>query len=103
MNVKRLLNTQLGQMFISIFLGIGLATLFRKVCKDKDCIIFNGPVISETENKIYKYDDKCYNYDITPTICNEEKRIINIVEPKIEPLTQNDHINNDHYQNFIGL
>jgi len=124
MNIKRLLNTQLGQMFISIFLGIGLATLFRKVCKDKDCINFNGPVISEIEDKTYKYNDKCYKYDITPTICNEDKRILNIVEPKIEPMinpnnntdtksniSYNEQSPNNRYkkeylenlQNFIGL
>ena len=51
------------------------------------------------------YYKKCYNYDITPTICNEEKRIINIAEPKIEPLTQlnepDEYLSN--IQQFIGL
>ena len=40
MNIKRLLNTHLGRIIISILLGLGLASLFRKVCTDKNCIKF---------------------------------------------------------------
>ena len=38
MHLKRLLNTYTGKMMISILLGLGLATLFRKACNDKNCI-----------------------------------------------------------------
>ena len=60
MNLHRLLNSDLGINMISIILGLGLATLFRKVCTDKNCITFNGPVISEIDGKTYKYGEKCY-------------------------------------------
>ena len=33
MNIKRLLNTQMGIVLISILLGLGLATLFRGTYK----------------------------------------------------------------------
>lgn len=78
MNFKRLLNTQIGIAFISILLGLGLATLFRKVCKDKNCIVFNGPVISDISGKTFKYGEKCYKYDINPTTCDKNKKIIDI-------------------------
>jgi hypothetical protein len=78
MNLKRLLNTGLGQFFISLLLGLGLATLFRKVCKDKNCITFNGPVISEIDGKIYKYGDKCYSYVYAPSSCDASKKIVDI-------------------------
>lgn len=69
----------MGKMFISILLGLGLATLFRKVCKDKNCIVFNGPVISEIDGKVYKVDDKCYTYTSETQTCdNDRKRIIDI-------------------------
>ena len=74
MNFKRLLNTELGRIFISILLGLGLATLFRKVCTDKSCIVFHGPVISEIDDKIYKYGDKCYKYSGNSTTCDEKKK-----------------------------
>ena len=40
MNLKRLLYSSLGKIIISIMLGLGLATMFSKVCKDKNCITF---------------------------------------------------------------
>ena len=78
MNFKRLLNTQIGVAFISILLGLGLATLFRKVCKDKNCIVFNGPVISDISGKTFKYGEKCYKYEINPTTCDKNKKIVDI-------------------------
>jgi hypothetical protein len=78
MNLKRLLNTGLGKIFISVLLGLGLATLFRKVCKDKNCISFNGPVISEIDGKIYKYGEKCYKYEATAASCDANKQIVDM-------------------------
>ena len=74
MHLKRLLNTSLGKFFISVLLGLGLATLFRKVCTDKNCISFNGPVISDIDNKIYKYGEKCYKYEPTAATCDSNKK-----------------------------
>lgn len=88
MNFKRLLNTPLGNIFISIILGLGLATLFRKVCNDKNCIVFNGPVISDIEDKTYKHGDKCYKYSIESDKCDSTKRIIDMADPKKEDLYQ---------------
>ena len=53
MNIKRLLYGDVSKIFISVLLGLGLATLFRKVCKDRDCIIFRAPHL----NKIQKFLD----------------------------------------------
>ena len=55
MHLKRLLNTSLGKFFISVLLGLGLATLFRKACNDKNCLQFNGPVISEVDGKMMRF------------------------------------------------
>lgn len=78
MNFKRLLDTWLGRFFISVLLGLGLATLFRKVCKDKSCIIFNGPVISEIKDKVFKHNEKCYKYKVESAKCDNTKRIIDM-------------------------
>lgn len=82
MNIKRLLNSEIGKNLISILLGIGLATLFRKVCTDKNCIVFNGPVISEFEDKIYKHGEKCYKYKAQPDKCDSTKKVIDITHPE---------------------
>lgn len=96
MLVDRLLNTAMGKVFISMLLGLGLATLFRKVCKDKNCITFNGPVISEVDKKTFRHGDGCYQYTISPTKCDATKRIIDIGAqemnedgtPKVMPTAQ---------------
>ena len=85
MNFKRLLNTSIGQFIISVLLGLGLATLFRKVCKDKNCIVFNGPVISDVEGKIYKYGEKCFTYVPIPTQCDSNKKILDMSQDETKP------------------
>jgi hypothetical protein len=66
-------------MFISILLGLGLATLFRKVCKDKECIDFHGPVIHEIDGKIFQYGDECYKFkQRASSKCDNTKKIVTI-------------------------
>lgn len=84
MNFKRLLNKPFGIIIISVLLGFGLATLFRKVCKDKNCIVFNGPILSDFEGKIYKNDGKCYSYSLTKEKCNSNKQVIDIETKTLE-------------------
>jgi len=92
MNFKRLLNTETGRICISIILGLGLAALFRKVCNDKNCIVFNGPIISEFEDKTFKYDEKCYKYSLKMEKCNTNKNIVDISSPSEEFVNKNTFI-----------
>lgn len=78
LNIKRLLNTDLGRFFISLIIGIGLATLFRKSCTDKNCIVFDGPVINEVDGKTFRFGEFCYKYDLVPNKCDPTKKIVNI-------------------------
>jgi hypothetical protein len=81
MNIKRLLNTPFGKIIISILLGFGLATMFRKACTDKNCIIFDGPVISEVDGKIFRFGEFCYKYDLQPNKCDPTKKTVEITNP----------------------
>lgn len=78
MNIKRLIHTPMGQIMLSMILGLGLASMFRHVCHGKNCIKFNGPVISEIDGKIYKFGDTCYQYKTKHVKCDAKKRVINI-------------------------
>ena len=82
MNIKRLLNTPMGKILLSIILGLGLATLFRQVCHGKNCITFNGPVINEIDGKIYKFGEDCYEYNIKSAKCDAMKKTVEIKDPK---------------------
>ena len=77
MQIKVLLNSPMGKIFISILLGLGLATMFRTVCEEKNCIRFVGPVISEIDGKIYKHGEKCYKYESQSSgKCDETKQVL---------------------------
>ena len=80
MNLQRLLNTPLGKILLSIILGFGLASLFRKVCTEKDCIHFYGPVIADIEGKTYKHSNKCFKFNAQSEKCDSSKKIIDIGE-----------------------
>jgi len=84
MQIKVLMNSPMGKIFISILLGLGLATLFRSVCEEKNCIRFAGAVISEIDGKIYKHGEKCYKYDAESSgKCDETKKVLDVeVKPK---------------------
>lgn len=75
-NFQRLLHSNIGITFISILLGLGLATMFRKVCKDKTCIEFNGPILAEVNGKTFKHGEKCYQYKLETDVCKENKKVI---------------------------
>jgi hypothetical protein len=75
-NLGRFVHTQNGKILMSILLGFGLASLFRAICKDKDCIIFHAPPLEELKDKIYKHDNKCYKYISKSATCDKRKKII---------------------------
>lgn len=86
MNIKRLIHTPLGQILLSMILGIGLASMFRHVCHGKNCIRFNGPVISEMDGKIYKFGEECYKYKTVPTKRDKTKKTVVIKDPLKEEI-----------------
>jgi hypothetical protein len=75
LNMTKFIKTKTGRTIMSILLGFGLATLFRKVCKGKNCITYHAPPTEETQDKIFKYGDKCYKFSPNNTKCDKKKRI----------------------------
>ena len=58
------------KIIVSIILGLGIATLFRKACNNGNCIIIKGPAKKDVENNTYKFNGKCYKYISEKTQCN---------------------------------
>lgn len=100
MNPSRLLNTEIGQLFISILLGLGLATLFRKVCTDKNCIKFSGPVISEVDGKTYQFGEYCYKYELFPSKCDANKKTVNVDNAQAKMIYKKQE---EEKSNFFGM
>jgi hypothetical protein len=69
--IGKILDSKMGQIIISIILGLGLATVFRKVCKD-NCVIVKGPSFDEINKYYYKIDDDCFKYTPQVTHCNSK-------------------------------
>jgi hypothetical protein len=76
MYVRRLLYNEYSKYIISVILGLGLATLFRKVCNDRNCLIFKAPNINSIKNKIFKHNNKCYKFNYNSCSCNKNKKIV---------------------------
>lgn len=70
--VNDFIDSNKGKIIISIIWGLGLATLFRKVCKGRKCLIVKGPKPEEMNGKVYKFDDKCYLYKAQNTSCKKK-------------------------------
>ncbi len=66
----KFVHTENGKIIMSILLGFGLASLFRTVCKDYNCLIFHAPPLEEFNDKIYKINGKCVKYNPVPSKCS---------------------------------
>jgi hypothetical protein len=75
-NIVKAMHTQQGKYLISIILGIGLASLFRKVCSKRNCMIFVAPPIEEIRDSVYSHDDKCYRFKEKATKCSKDKKLV---------------------------
>ena len=74
--LSKFVHSNTGKIIMSILLGFGLATFFRQVCKGKACLEFYSPSLDEIKGKIYKVDNKCFNYIPRATKCDYNKKII---------------------------
>jgi hypothetical protein len=76
MGLKQVVQSENGRTLIAMILGLGLATLFRKTCKDKECIEFKGPKLDDIKGKVYQYDNQCYQFSPNPVKCSSSKKIV---------------------------
>ena len=75
-HVGKFLHTETGKIIMSILLGFGLASLFRNICKDKNCLLFHAPPLEKIKDKIYKNNNKCVKYDYISTKCNSSLKTV---------------------------
>jgi hypothetical protein len=64
-----------ARIFVSIILGLGIASLFRLTCKEGSCYVVKGPGMNDVDKHVYKVDeDGCYKYSSHKTPCGGEHR-----------------------------
>jgi len=71
--VTEIMNTSYGPMIVSVILGLGLATIFRRVCEDKQCMVVKSPNSEEIERYYYKIQNDCYQYTPETVECSTKK------------------------------
>lgn len=68
---SKALDTPTGSIVVSIILGLGLAAVFRRACKDKQCIVVKGPNVEDVKKFFYKVNDDCFKYTPVVTDCKQ--------------------------------
>jgi hypothetical protein len=72
----KFVHTETGKIIMSVLLGLGLASLFRTVCKEQNCLIFHAPPLDEFKDKIYRSNGKCVKYNQVATKCSANAKIV---------------------------
>ena len=75
-NLTKIIHTKYGRILLSILLGLGLASLFRKSCKHRNCMLFKAPHMNEIKKDVYKHDNKCYVFEHQSVECDPSKKIV---------------------------
>lgn len=68
--LSQIMDDPIGRILVSILMGFGLATIFRKVCSGKSCVVVKGPSPEEIAKYYYKIDKDCYKYTPYQAKCN---------------------------------
>ena len=74
MNMIKTLRTPAGIIVLSIILGLGLASLFRRTCKGEDCIQFKAPPLEKLSDKVFRRDQSCYRLSEKSVVCDASKK-----------------------------
>ena len=74
MNIRRLLYSEYSDIIISIILGFGFATMFRKICNERNCLVFQAPKNEDIESCIRDSNNECYKYKHKSEQCSKNKK-----------------------------
>ena len=73
LKIEKFFRSDEGIKLFSIMLGLGVAGLFKMSCDSRSCLVFKGPEFKE-DNKIIKYNNKCYKANEKMMDCKDNKK-----------------------------
>jgi hypothetical protein len=47
---------------LSFLLGVGIAAMFRPICKGPECVLVRGPPIQDIRSSVYQFGTKCVEF-----------------------------------------
>lgn len=77
MGIRNVLYSKSGQIIISVLLGLGLSTLFRRVCDNRSCMVFKAAPLDKVQGQVFKFGKKCFEYTLDAEKCNKDKKKLN--------------------------
>ena len=75
-NILASIHTKFGKYLISVILGIGLSSIFRKTCMDKECLEFKAPHHDDISKTTYLHNNECYTFKSSSISCKSKKKQI---------------------------
>lgn len=75
-HLEKFVHTPTGKIIMSVLIGFGFASLFRTICKGRNCIAFHAPPLEDFKDKIYKINNKCVKYNPIATKCSLNSKIV---------------------------
>jgi hypothetical protein len=70
-NFKQFFYSKTGIVLTSIIWGLGLAAMFRRVCKDRSCIVMKAPNPEWMKKQVMKEKEDCYQMIPENSQCDE--------------------------------
>ena len=71
-DLKKALEIQGIATIISFILGLGIAAMFRPVCKGPECIVLRGPPVQDVRDAVYQFGTKCIEFKTKPMECPKD-------------------------------
>ena len=48
--------------------------MFRKICNERNCIVFQAPKNEDIETQIFRHNNSCYKYKHKSEQCDDKKK-----------------------------
>lgn len=69
------MKNDIGCIMVSILLGLGLATMFHKVCVGRSCVIVKGPNVDYVTKHMWRHGDDCFRYKVKDVDCPDSEHV----------------------------
>lgn len=70
--LKDVMSKRVGCVVVSALLGLGLATMFHRVCVGRDCVVLKGPSVDTVTRHTWRSGADCFRYKVEDVECPDE-------------------------------
>ena len=74
MNYWKIMENPMFAAVVSFLIGLGIAAMFRPVCRGSDCIVLHGPPVRDVVDKVYQMGERCVEFTTEVVSCPEDRK-----------------------------